>query len=552
MRLTSIPQLARDANRLREIVTTLSKYSLADWISRLDFEFVRSLFKRGQGTSLTQLTTETRIRLALSELGTTFIKLGQMLSTRADLIGPTLAQELSLLQAATPADPPETVRALVEAELKRPIAELFAEFDDEPLASASIGQVHRAKLPDGQRVVVKVQHHGIESKVKSDLEILAALAELAENNLADLAQYRPKATTAEFQRVLLRELDFGREERNLRQFADHFAADPKVRFPKSFPELSTRRVLTMEYLAGIPVADPDRLREAGYDLHDIARRGASIFLEMIFRDGFYHADPHPGNLFVLPDGVIGMLDCGMVGRLDEQLREDIEELLIAVVQGDARRLTAVITRVGSVPPRLDTAGLDADVSDFVSYYASQPMNKLELGRALNEMTGIIRRYHIILPTPIALLLKVLVMLEGTSRLLNPHFELIELIRPYQKKLIWRHLSPRRRLQKFRRLYQEWEHLGRLLPRSIIDLIQQAQGGKLELHVEHKRLESAVNRLVFGMMTSALFVGSSLMLSYKVPPAVWEISIPGAIGCSVSLMQALRLFWAIRNSGKLDQ
>jgi len=552
MRLTSIPQLARDANRLREIVTTLSKYSLADWISRLDFEFVRGLFKRGEGPSLTQLTTETRIRLALSELGTTFIKLGQMLSTRPDLVGPVLAQELSLLQAASPADPPETIRPLIESELKRPIAELFASFEDEPLASASIGQVHRATLPDGQRVVVKVQHAGIESKIKSDLEILAALAELAENNLTDLAQYRPKATAAEFQRVLLRELDFGREERNLRQFADHFAADPKVRFPKSFPELSTRRVLTMDYLEGIPVAEPDRLREAGVDLHDIARRGASVFLEMIFRDGFYHADPHPGNLLVLPDGVIGMIDCGMVGRLDVQLREDIEELLIAVVQGDAARLTAVITRVGSVPPRLDTAGLDADVSDFVSYYASQPMHKLELGRALNEMTGIIRRYHILLPTPIAMLIKVLVMLEGTSRLLNPHFELIELIRPYQKKLIWRHLSPRRRLEKLRSLYKEWEHLGKLLPRSIMNLLQQAQGGKLEMHVEHKRLESAVNRLVFGMITSALFVGSSMMLSSKVPPDVYGISIPGALGCSMSLLQALRLLWAIRNSGKLDQ
>jgi ubiquinone biosynthesis protein len=552
MRLTSIPQLARDANRLREIVTTLSKYSLADWISRLDFEFVRSLFKRGEGPSLTQLTTETRIRLALSELGTTFIKLGQMLSTRPDLVGPVLAQELSLLQAASPADPPETIRALIESELKRPIVELFAGFEDEPLASASIGQVHRATLPDGQRVVVKVQHQGIESKIKSDLEILAALAELAENNLTDLAQYRPKATAAEFQRVLLRELDFGREERNLRQFAEHFAADPKVRFPKSFPELSTRRVLTMDYLEGIPVAEPDRLRAAGVDLHDIARRGASVFLEMIFRDGFYHADPHPGNLLVLPDGVIGMIDCGMVGRLDVQLREDIEELLIAVVQGDAARLTAVITRVGSVPSRLDTAGLDADVSDFVSYYASRPMHKLELGRALNEMTGIIRRYHILLPTPIAMLIKVLVMLEGTSRLLNPHFELIELIRPYQKKLIWRHLSPRRRLEKLRSLYKEWEHLGKLLPRSIMNLLQQAQGGKLEMHVEHKRLESAVNRLVFGMITSALFVGSSMMLSSKVPPEFYGISIPGAIGCSVSLLQALRLYWAIRNSGKLDQ
>lgn len=552
MRLTTIPQIARNANRLREIATILSKYSLADWMSRLDFDFVRSLFQRGDGLALTRLSHETRIRLALTELGPTFIKLGQMLSTRPDLVGPALAQELSLLQTAAPADPPAVVHATIEAELKRPVAELFAEFDDQPLASASIGQVHRATLKDGQRVVVKVQHQGIEARIKNDLEILLALAEVAEKNLAELAQYRPRETVAQFQRMLLHELDFGREERNLQQFALNFADEPLVHFPRPFPDFSTSRVLTMEFLEGIPITDPERLRTAGFDPEDIARRGATIYLEMIFRDGFYHADPHPGNVLVLANSALGIIDCGMVGRLDEQLREDIEELLLTVVRGDADRLTALITRIGSVPPKLDQAGLKADVADFVSYYANQPLHKLQLSRALTDMVDIIRRYHILLPPPLALLIKVLVMLEGTSRQLNPRFEMIELIKPFQKKVIWRRLSPRRRLEKWRRLYQEWEQLGRALPRSLLDLLQQAQTGRLEVHLEHKKLESSINRLVFGLMTSALFLGSSWMLSSRVPPAPYDVSIPGAIGCLLSLLQALRLFWAIKKSGKLDQ
>jgi ubiquinone biosynthesis protein len=551
MRLTSIPQLARDANRLREIVTVLGRYSLADWISRLDYDFARGLVHRFEGRPATQLTHETRIRLALTDLGTTFIKLGQMLSTRADLVGPALAQELSSLQQAAPADPPDVVRATIETELKRPVSELFAEFDETPMASASIGQVHRARLADGHRVVVKVQHKGIEAKVRSDLEILITLAEVAEKNLAELEQYRPRETVAEFQRMLLRELDFGREERNLQQFAENFAADAGVHFPTTYPDLSTSRVLTMELLEGIPLCEPQRLREHGLDLDDLARRGAGVFLEMIFRDGFYHADPHPGNLMVLNGGTIGMIDCGMVGRLDDQLREDIEDLLLAVAQGNATQLATVITRVGNIPPKLDQAGLNADVADFVGYYAGRPLSKLDLGAALTDMVGIIRRYRILLPTPLALLIKVLVMLEGTSRMLNPQFELIELIKPFQKKIIWRHLSPRRRLEKIRRLYSEWEHLGRMLPRGLLDIMQQVQGGKVEVHLEHKHLESSTNRLVFGMLTSALFLGSSWMLANDTL-AIYGVSVPGALGCALAFVQALRLFWAIMKSGKLDQ
>jgi ubiquinone biosynthesis protein len=551
MNLTAIPQFARNVNRMREIATILSKYGLADWISRLDLDFAKGLFKCPEGRGLGELTHEMRIRLTLSALGTTFIKLGQMLSTRADLVGPALAQELTRLQADAPADPPHLVRAIVESELGQPISELFTEFDDRPIASASIAQVHRARLKGGKQVVLKVQHHGIEAKVRTDLDILVAMADLAEKHIVEVRPYRPRETAAEFQRVLLRELDFGREERNLQQFATNFANDPGVRFPSPYGELSTGKVLTMELLNGIKLSETERLKAAGLNLDQLARRGAEIFLEMIFRDGFYHGDPHPGNLLILPDGVIGMLDCGMVGRLDEGMREDIEDLLMAIAERDAVQLTNIITRIGSVPPDFDKAGLSSDVTDFLAYYANRPLNQLDLGAALTEMTDIIRRYHILLPTSIALLLKVLVMLEGTGRLLSPSFCLTEILQPYQKRLLFRRLSPARYFQKLRRLYLEWEHLAEVFPRHLTGLLQQMQSGRFDVQLEHKRLEPAINRLVFGIMTSALFMGSALLWSFKVPPTIGEVSVPGALGSGISFILGMRLLWAIRQGGHLE-
>jgi ubiquinone biosynthesis protein len=545
MNLTTIPQFARNANRLREIVTVLSKYGLADWIGRLHLGFAKGWFRGGDGSRLAELTRETRIRLALSDLGPTFIKLGQLLSTRSDLIGPALAEELSRLQDNAPADAEEAVRATVEAELGEPIEQLFAEFEPQPLASASIAQVHRARLKDGTPVAVKVQHPAIQHKVRVDLDILVGLAGLAENYLPELAEYRPRTTAAEFQRVLLRELDFGREERNLRQFATHFHDDPTVRFPRSLAELSTSRVLTMEFLDGVKIADADGLRVLGLDREQLARRGAEIFLEMIFRDGYYHADPHPGNILVFADGTLGLLDCGMVGYLDEATREDIGEMLLAIANHDAQHVTSIIMRVASVPPGLDPAALSLDVVDFLSYHAAQPLDQVDLGAALTELTEIIRRHHLVLPMGIALLLKVLVMLEGTSRLLSPHFNLTELIQAYQHKLLWRHLSPRRRLRGMLRLYREWKHLGETLPRAIGTVLQQMQRGKVEVQLEHRHIEPALNRLVLGILINALILGSALLWSFQAPPLIWGVSLPGVSGCVLSVLLALRLLWTIR-------
>lgn len=553
MKITSIPQIYRNVNRWGEILSVLSKYGLADWVSRLDIDFFKGLFKDADGEVLARRRPEVRIRLALNELGPTFIKLGQILSTRPDIIGVELAGELQHLQDEVRSDSAATVRQTIEDELGSPVDALFADFDDVPLASASIGQVHCARLHSGERVVVKVQHAGIEEKIRVDLDILGGLAQMAEM-IPEFENYRPRATVEEFQRILLRELDFHREARHMQQFAQDFAGDPRVHVPHGYPELSTGRVLTMERLDGVKLCEAARLAAEGHDLVELARRGAEIYLTMIFTNGFYHADPHPGNIMVLPGGVIGLLDFGMVGRIDESLREQIEEMLSAVVHLDPVHLTAIITRIGSTPPQLDQASLSVDITDFLAHYAHQSIDELELGGALNEMIEIIRRYHIMLPARISLLIKVLVMLEGASRLLNPQFSLVEVMRPYQRQMMFRRLSPKRQLQRLRRLYSELEHLAEVLPRGIVDILQQVQSGSFDVHLDHRGLEPSVNRLVLGMLASALFLGSSWLLANGTGPKIpWvELSLLGVLGCTTSILLGLRLLRAINKSGHLDR
>ena len=562
----SIPHLYRNVKRGTEIVATLSKYGLADWLAQTNIDFAKDRLSFREGESIARLTREARIRLTLTDLGPTFIKLGQLLSTRPDLVGKDLADELTQLQAATPADSPEVVRKTVETELGESLDDLFAEFDLCSIASASIGQVHKARLKTGERVVVKVQHAGIESKVREDLEVLAGLAQLAEQ-FPEFKPYRPTASVAEMGRTLRRELDFGREERNLNQFAELFRDDPTVCIPRVHVELSTPRILTMNMIEGIPVSQPGLIEAAGLDREEVARRGANLYMKMIFTHGFFHADPHPGNIVLLPGNVIGLLDFGMVGRLDERLRENIEDMLLAIVQHDTPLLVRIIKQIGSPPPQLDEAGLANDVADFVGHYATQSIEHFNVGGALSDMVEIMRRYGILLPPTVAMLIKTLVTLEGTSKLLSPRFSLMEVMQPFQKGLMLRRLSPMRQAKKLRRLYLEVEQLVEILPQRVVQILEQIQSGKFDVHLDHRGLGPSVNRLVLGLLASALFVGSSFLLSYKVPPllfyqteaapsANWfglqNISLLGLAGCMTSILIGLRLIWAIGKSGHLDQ
>ena len=551
MKLTAITKLERNVRRSGEIVGVLAKYGLADWVKGLNFSWVQERIKSVDGQQIPDLKIEQRVRLAFTELGTTFIKLGQMLGTRPDVVGPEMARELAHLQTAVPADPPETVLATIEAEFGKPPGKLFAHFKETPLASASIAQVHVARLNSGEHVVVKVQHAGIADKIMPDLDILASLAELAEKHSSELRRYQPVAVVRQFRRTLLRELDFTSERRNLQEFAEHFAQDDTVHFPRAYEEFSTRRVLTMERLEGTLGTDSEALTASGVDLNEFAHRGAIMYLQMIFRDAFYHADPHPGNLMLLPGGVVGVLDCGMVGRLDEELAEGLEDMLMAIVNHNSVDLADSILRIGSAPPETPRDDLRADLTDFVADYAGQSIQDMDLSGALNSLFEIIRRYNITLPPPLSLLLRTLVELEGTAQRLSPDFSLAEVFRPFYTTMVSRRLSVRRILSRLQHAYRDWERLAESLPRDLGDVVRRVRDGSFSIHLDHRHIDPVVNRLVLGVMTAAMFVGSSLLWSMKAPPTLDGVSVFGAAGYLIAAYFSWRLLRAIKKSGDID-
>ncbi len=548
MNLSTIPQLYRNANRWREILSILSKHGLADLISGLGLPTLGGAFSSSD-SSKTKISRDERIRLAFEELGPTFIKLGQVLATRPDMVGLELANELTKLQTKAPADAPEVVRATIQDSLGKPVEELFHSFQNEPIASGSIGQVHRARLEDQTEVAVKVRHPGIDKLIKADTEILFGLAEIAER-IKELRSYRPMATVREFERTLRRELDLQDERRRIEQFLDVFQDDDRICLPKPYSEFCSELVLTIDWMDGKKISDVSPDSESPELLAKVARNGAEIYLEMIFEHGLYHADPHPGNLLLMPEGVIGLLDFGMVGRISERLREDLEDMLIAVATNDAEQLVRALDRVVEGDVDLDHDAFAADIADFVDHYGNQAVGQFDLAGAITELFKIVRRWELVLPAQISMLLKMIVMLEGTAQKLQPNFSLLEVVIPLKKKITLRRLSPKRQAKKLQRIYGDLELLAEETPRRLRDLLKQIQTGRLEVHLEHRGLEPSVNRLVLGLVTSSLIVGSSLMVSGEVLP-LWGISAPGIAGFVISGLLGIRLWWAIRKSGWLD-
>jgi ubiquinone biosynthesis protein len=551
MKFAAITRLECNLHRAGEIVGVLAKYGLADWFKGLHYAWIQERIKSFDGQNIPDLSVGERLRLAFTELGTTFIKLGQLLSTRPDLVGPEVARELTRLQTAAPADPPETIRATIEAEFGKTLGELFAAFESVPLASASIAQVHLARLHTGEVVVVKVQHAGIADKILPDLDILASLAELVEKPDSKLRLYQPVAVVRQFHRVLLRELDFTLELRHLEEFAANFADDEHVHFPMSCPKLCTRRVLTMERLEGILGNDAEGLASSGIDLNEFARRGASMYLQMIFRDAFYHADPHPGNLMLLPGGVVGVLDCGMVGRLDAELAEGIDDMLMAVVTRNSADLAETLFRLGSVPPGTHREELRSDLADFVADYAGQSLQHLDLSGALNSLFEIIRRHNITLPPPLSLLLRTLVELEGTARRLSPEFSLAEVFQPFYLTIVRQRYSPRRILDRLQHTYHDWERLAATLPRDLGEVLKCVREGTFAVKLDVRHMDPVINRLVLGVVTAALFLGSSLLWGMKAPPLIHGVSVFGFGGFLIAAWHGWRLLRAIKKSGDIN-
>lgn len=536
------------SKRLRQIVQVFTKYGLAESVKDSMPDSIKKWFVDPDGQLLSHYSQAERLRMALFDLGTTFIKLGQVLSTRDDLLDPTVLKALKTLQADTPPDPHNTVRATLEEELGQPIEELFSSFDFAALGSASIGQVHAATLPDGTEVVVKLIHAGIEETVHLDLELMAQGAGWLDKR-NDLP-FRPSDVIADFRRQLLRELDLQQEQRNLNRFIGNFADHPAVIFPKPYPHLSTSRVLTMDRLKGIRLNDQQALAAGDVGLAEWTQHAANVWVEMIFRHGFYHADPHPGNLLLLPQGAVGILDSGMIGRIDKNMAVDLEDLALAYVSKDVGQIADVVLRICDPPRGFDRKGLEADISYIVDDLLDRPVEQIDLVEFNNVILGVIRRYRLNIPSNYIMLLKSLGQLQGTLRMLDMRFNLAELLAPQGKEIISRRYSPKNLVRSMVRSHQDWERLLRALPVQITDILEQAQAGEISVQLHISRLDRITNRLIFGLIATGLIVASGMMWSAGVGPMFEGFSMVGTLGIVLALYIVIKLWWAIGRSGGL--
>ncbi|TWU41803.1 ABC1 kinase family protein [Novipirellula artificiosorum] len=565
MKITAIPQLYRNLKRWREILAVLQRYGLADWMSQFQKLPFRDRITDPAGVPLSNYSREQRVRMALTDLGPTFIKLGQILAARPDLVGPKLGNELKRLRADVQPDAIEKVRATLTKELGDGYLDQFQFIDHQPLATASIGQVHRATLNDGRSVVIKVMRADIEKTMRQDMEVLAGVAQLAERVEA-FAAWGPCQMASQLSTMLQRELDFGRERQNLEFFAEMLAdRSDEVAIPRPVRSLCTRSVLVMDELVG------QTLSEFLHDASDATQRVeckqrlseiiAGVYLTMIFDAGLFHADPHLGNLLLLDDGRLGILDFGMVGRIDETLRETIEEMMGCIARGDQNRLTRLIRRIGDAPPTLDESSLAIDAAEFVGTFGRQSLGDFDLTGALNELSDMLHRHAIKLPNQSALLLKMLISLEGTLRELGASFDSLQIVQTFVRKSMLSRLSPKRRIRQARRIYMEAENFLEIAPDEVLTLLQQARRGEVRMILEHQRIGPTVNRMVLGLMASAVFLGSSLMLAMKVPPVLFQeasllgierISLLGLIGVLASVAVMMWLLLAINRSGHLTR
>ena len=498
-------------NRYRQVVNVLARYGFGYLLDQVGLgELILRRSREEAPLSLGQ-----RLRLALEELGPTFIKLGQLLSTRPDLLPADIISELTRLQDRVPPFPFADVRKAVEEELGQPLEELFASFDPEPLAVASIGQVHLATLPDGSQVIVKVQRPGIARQVRVDLEILFDLARLAQHHTPYGKIYDFNQMAAEFARALTEELDYTREGRNADRFRENFAGDASVYFPAVYWDYTTRGVLTQEYVEAVKLNNLEEIDRRGYSRRRIAVNLARAVYQQVLVDGFFHGDPHPGNLAVLPGEVIVFMDFGLTGTLTEELKEQFVNLVLGIIRRRSQDVLRTIIAMGMVPAEVDRSALRREIEALRDKYYHLSFRQISLGQAIEELLQLAFRYHLRMPPELTLLGKTLLTLEGLVRKLDPELELAELAEPYGRELLRRRFSVRFLWRALTgNLASGWEVM-QSLPRQFQHLLDLAERGELTLRVEPLHLRGLVrqiDRIINKLTMSVVLLAFSIIMA----------------------------------------
>lgn len=517
--------------RYRQIVEIIGRHGLGFILGGRRLEDLLPFRQStSESHSIHYATRPEHLRLALEELGPTFIKLGQILSTRGDLLPALYLDELSRLQDGVPPMASDEVRRIVEEELGRPLKEAFAHFEITPLASASIGQAHLATLPDGTEVVVKLRRPGVVEQVEEDLHILIDLAEVAERRWVVARHYDLVAIAQEFAQTLREELDYLREGGNVERFAENFADDPSVHIPRIYWETTTARMLTLERITGVKISDVDAIESAGLNRLDVAHHATQILLTMILEYGFFHADPHPGNIFVEADGRIALIDFGMTGSLDSATQGLLLRLLLAIAGRDAGLLADVVLELGRTRVHVDRNRLRRDMQHMLDRYCDRSLGDVKLSAMLNELLIVLRWHHLRLPPDLALLVKTLGMSEGLGARLDPSFNLMDVYIPYTEELLRRRFSLRQWSGQMMLAGIDAVEMALALPQQLRHVLGDIERGGFEINIQPQsfepfleRMEQLTNRLTLGILAAAFTIGMALLVSVYHPRG-WDILI----------------------------
>lgn len=549
----------RDLGRLHGIASVLIRYGFGDLVRRIGMadtlERAGRALRWHEPEELARLEPPARVRRALEELGPSFVKLGQILATRVDLFPPEWIAEFGKLQDAAPAIPFADLLPQLTEDLGATPEAIFPRLETQALAAASLAQVHRAWLADGTAVILKVRRPGIRSVVEADLRLLARLAEIVETEAPELRRYRLREVVRQFTLSLRRELDFSAEGRSAERIAAHFADHSEIVVPRIHWSLTGERLSVQDYVEGIAGRDLAAVDVAGLDRRLLARRGASAVLKMMLEDGFFHADPHPGNVFYLPDNRIAFIDFGMIGRLSEERRYQLAVLLHGLVSHDAGKVAEVLLDWSS-DAQTDGESLQPEIEAFVDQYHGVPLKQLDLGAMLSDLAAILREHGLALPPDLALLIKAFIALEGLGRQLDPDFDMAGEATPFLERVLIAHVAPGALARRGWRALSDTLALVAGLPQDLRQLLRAARRGKLQVQVEvlplkqfGDRLDRAASRLAISVVTAALIVGSAIVMTVERAPALPGLPSFGLLGFIAAVIGGIWVLLSIWRGGK---
>jgi len=544
--------------RYEKVFAVLIKYGFEDLLAHPPFNRIlpqtNKLVPERNGKKVSEFTRYERIRLVCEELGTTYIKFAQIASNRPDLLPDGLIIELEKLQDQAPKVPLKDIYQALKDGLHRPLEELVEEFDEEPLARASMAQVHRAKLKGGKDVIIKVQRPGIRDLIHADIAIFRNLVSIIESYLPHYLVYQPAELLKMFEQSINEELSFNLEAKNLKQFQIMFAENHEVFIPKLYPELSSDTIICMEYVDGYKITDLTALRAFNITGEDLALRGIGLYFEQVFDHGFFHADPHPGNIFVLRDGRIAFIDFGMVGTIIESDKVHFAKILLSMYNQDVSGLKSSILKFSEGLTKEEEREFEYDVIYFLRQYSSVSIEDIDGDEVMRGLNALFFDYKIKIPANLLLLLKALIIIEGVGYRLNPDYDIIQNIGPYVNKLLAKRFDPKRITMQMMESFENTTTLVRDFPSDMRSIIKKVKDGKLHIEFEHKGLgpytdsmATVINRLSFSLIIVALLISSSILIYAETPPFYKGVSLWGCIGIGIAILMALRLLWVIRKS-----